>query len=130
MIPAPAETWRQSRLSGQTGERTKMMAADNTDVRARMRPFREPIILAMVALVTLSNILPRNPVWGVRTRETMASQAAWEHGNRLGGLATLAASSIWILAAVYLPRRYVKPVGIVAVLLAFAILFISQGWSI
>jgi hypothetical protein len=60
----------------------------------------------------------------------MASQAAWEHGNRLGGLAILAASSIWILAAVYLPRQYVKPVGIGAVLLAMALLFISQGWSI
>ena len=106
------------------------MATHDTDVRARMRPFREPVILVLVALITLSNILPRNSIWGVRTRETMASQAAWEHGNRLGGLATLAASGIWILAAVYLPRPYVKPVGIGAVLLAFAILFISQGWSI
>ncbi len=104
------------------------MASDETDFIGRVRLFREPIIIAMVSLVTLSNILPRNGVWGWRTKETMASQAAWEHGNRIGSLAMLAACGVWILAAIYLPRRYVKPVGILAVLAAVAGVFISQGW--
>jgi len=68
-------------------------------------------------------------MFGVRTRETLASEAAWAAGNRVGGLVLLAASVLWVLAAIYLPRRYVKPVGLVAILVSVAALFISQGWS-
>jgi len=101
----------------------------DAEARARIRLFREPVTLILVALVMIANIVPRNWMVGVRTRETLASEAAWAAGNRVGGLVLLAASVLWVLAAIYLPRRYVKPVGLVAILVSVAALFISQGWS-
>ncbi len=106
-----------------------MATAPPDDVRARMRPFREPVLLMLVALVTMSNIFPRNALFGVRVKETLSSDAAWHEGNRLGGMALLAAAAVWFLAAVYLPRRWVTPVGVAAVLLSFAVLFAVQGWT-
>ena len=101
----------------------------DAEARARIRLFREPVTLILVALVMIANVVPRNWMFGVRTRETMASEAAWAAGNRVGGLVLLATSVLWILAAIYLPRRYVRPVGVAAMLVSVAILFISQGWS-
>lgn len=105
------------------------MAMTDAEARARIRLFREPVTLILVALVMIANIVPRNWMFGVRTRETLASEAAWAAGNRVGGLVLLAASVLWVLAAIYLPRRYVKPVGLAAILVSVAALFISQGWS-
>jgi uncharacterized membrane protein len=105
------------------------MSANDAEARARIRLFREPVTLILVAFVMIANVLPRNWMFGVRTRETMASEEAWVAGNRAGGLVLLAACAVWVLAAVYLPRPYVRPVGIAAVLVSVAILFVSQGWS-
>jgi uncharacterized membrane protein len=102
------------------------MAMTDAEARARIRLFREPVTLILVALVMIANIVPRNWMFGVRTRETLASEAAWVAGNRVGGLVS---SVLWVLAAIYLPRRYVKPVGLAALLFSVVILFISQGWS-
>jgi cadmium resistance protein CadD (predicted permease) len=106
------------------------MTTDDAEARARIRSFLAPITLIVVSIPMLLNLVPRNWMYGVRTRETMASDAAWEAGNRLGALAIIRASVVWLLAATYLPRPYVKPVGIAALLLAVALLFMTQGWSI
>jgi len=105
------------------------MAMTDAEARARIRLFREPVTLILVALVMIANIVPRNWMFGVRTRETLASEAAWVAGNRVGGFVLLAASVLWVLAAIYLPRRYVKPVGLATLLFSVIILFLSQGWS-
>ena len=105
------------------------MMTDDAEARARIRSFFPPITMILVSIPMLFDLLPRNWMYGVRTRETLASDAAWVAGNRLGGIALMAASAIWIVAAVYLPPAYVKPVGIAAVVIAFAVLFITQGWS-
>jgi uncharacterized membrane protein len=106
------------------------MMTDDSEARARIRSFFPPITMILLSIPMLFDLLPRNWIYGVRTRETMASDVAWVAGNRLGGIALIVASMIWILAAIYLPRAYVKPVGIAAVVIAFAVLFITQGWSI
>jgi uncharacterized membrane protein len=105
------------------------MTTSDAEARARIRMFLEPLTLMFVALVMIANVLPRNWAFGVRTPETMASEAAWVAGNRAGGLVLLAACGVWVLAAIYLPRRFVKPVGVAAVLVSVAFLFFSQGWS-
>jgi hypothetical protein len=102
----------------------------DAEARARIRSFLPPITLIVVAIPLLLNLIPRNALYGVRTRETMVSDAAWAAGNRLGAIALIGASVVWILAAAYLPPRYVKPVGFAAILLAAALLFLTQGWSI
>src|SRR5688500_8164687 len=99
------------------------MTTEDAEARARIRSFLPPITMILLSIPMLFNLLPRNWMYGVRTRETMASDAAWVAGNRLGAIALIGASVIWILAAAYLPRPYVKPVGLAAVLLAFALLF-------
>jgi uncharacterized membrane protein len=103
--------------------------SDDAEARARVRMFLEPATLMFFALIMIANVVPRNWMFGVRTRETMASNAAWVAGNRAGGLVLLAACSVWILAGIYLPRRYVRPVGVGVLLIAVAILFVSQGGS-
>lgn len=85
-----------------------------------------PITLNVVAILMISNVFPRN--WR-GTRETMSSDAAWVAGNRIGGLALIGASVFGLLAAAYLPPRYVKPVGVAAVVVVTAILFVTQGWT-
>jgi uncharacterized membrane protein len=105
------------------------VTADDAEARARIRVFLEPATLMLIALVMIANVLPRNVVFGVRTRETMASDAAWAAGNRAGGLVLLAACSVWIVAGIYLPRRYVRLVGVAVMLLAVAFLFVIEGWS-
>ena len=105
------------------------MTSDDAEARARIRSFMPPITLILVAILMISNVFPRNWMFGVRVRETMASDAAWAAGNRIGGLALIGASVVWLVAAVYLPRPYVKPVGLAAVLAATALLFITQGWT-
>src|SRR5215204_2682513 len=102
---------------------------DDVEARARIRMFLEPATLMFFAVIMIANVVPRNWMFGVRTRETMASNAAWAAGNRAGGVVLLAACSVWILAGIYLPRRYVRPVGVGVLLIAVAILFVSQGWS-
>ena len=106
------------------------MTTDDREARARIRSFLPPATMILLSIPLLFDMVPRNWMYGVRTRETMASDAAWAAGNRLGAIALIGASVVWLLAATYLPRRYVKPVGIAAVLLAFALLFFTQGWSI
>jgi uncharacterized membrane protein len=101
----------------------------DSEGRQRIRVFREPVMLIVIALVMLTNVFPRNSMFGVRTRETLASDAAWVEGNRIGAIALLLACAVWIVAAIYLPRRYVKPVGVAAVLLSVFAMFASQGWT-
>ena len=118
------------RMKASENTREEAMMTEDAEARARIRSFLPPITMMVLSIPLLLNVLPRNWMYGVRTRETMASDAAWVAGNRLGAITLIAASAIWILAAIYLPRPYVKPVGIAAVLLAFAVLFVTQGWSI
>ena len=103
--------------------------AADAEARARIRMFFEPATLMFIGLIMIANVVPRNWLFGVRTRETMASNAAWAAGNRAGGLLLLSACSVWILAAIYLPRKYVRPVGMAILLVAVACLFVLEGWS-
>lgn len=106
------------------------MATGDAEARTRIRSFFPPATIILLSIPLLLNIVPRNWMYGVRTRETMASDAAWEAGNRLGAIALIGAAVVWILAATYLPRAYVKPVGLATLLIAVVLLFITQGWSI
>ena len=105
------------------------MIADDAEARARIRSFMPPITLIVVAILMISNVFPRNWLLGVRTRETMSSDAAWVAGNRIGGLALIGASVLWLVAAAYLPPRLAKPVGVAAVVVVTVLLFVTQGWS-
>jgi uncharacterized membrane protein len=100
------------------------------EARARIRGFFAPITIILICIPLVLNLIPRNGLYGVRTRETMASDAAWYAGNRIGGIALIAASAIWLVAARYAPRRYVAAIGVATVLVAVALLFVVQRWSL
>ena len=102
----------------------------DADARARIRLFLPPITIILVCIPLILKMIPRNGLWGVRTHETMVSDAAWYPANQIGGIALVGACLIWIASAIYAPRRYVTPIGVGTVLLVIALLFISQGWSL
>ena len=106
------------------------MTPDEAAARARIRSFLAPITIIVLSIPMVLNLLPRNWLYGIRTRETMASDAAWEAANRLGGLVIIGACVIWLVAAAWLPVRFARAVGIAAILGAVALLFMTQGWSI
>lgn len=106
------------------------MTADNAEARARLRLFFPPITIILVSIPLILNMIPRNNIYGFRTHEAMASDAAWYPANRIGGVALVGASLIWLVAATYAPRRYVTAIGVAAVLLIIALLVVSQGWSV
>ena len=68
-------------------------------------------------------------LYGVRVREAMGSEVGWYAVNRIGGLALIAASVIWLVAAVYAPPRYVRAIGVASLLLTVVLLFVVMGGS-
>jgi uncharacterized membrane protein len=51
----------------------------------------------------LLGLVPRNRVYGVRTRKTMAADGIWYAANRLGGWLLLASSVVYLLTAAVIP---------------------------
>ncbi|MGE4056276.1 MAG: SdpI family protein, partial [Vicinamibacterales bacterium] len=76
----------------------------------------------------LFNLVPRNGFYGIRTREAMASDADWYAMNRFGGVVLIVASLVWIVAVVYARSRFVKPIGVAAVLISVGIILLAQAW--
>ena len=60
------------------------MPADNAAARARLRLFFPPITMILVSIPLILNLIPRNSIYGFRTHEAMASDAAWYPANRIG----------------------------------------------
>jgi hypothetical protein len=106
------------------------MTISETEARARIRTFFPPITIILVCIPLLFDLIPRNRWYGVRVREAMASDAAWYPANRLGGIALIGASLIWLVAAAYAPPRYVKAIGVIAILLTLAMLIVTEGWTL
>jgi hypothetical protein len=98
------------------------MTTSDAEAKARIRLFLPPITIILVCLPLLFDLIPRNRWYGVRLREAMGSDAAWYAANRLGGMTLIGACLIWLAAATYAPRQYVKPIGIAAMLLTLVFL--------
>ena len=98
--------------------------------RARIRQFMPPLVIMLVCLPLVLGLIPRNAPYGIRVREAFASDESWYEINRLGGVALVGACLVWIAAAAYAPRSFVKPIGITTMLLALAALFLTQGWTL
>ena len=76
------------------------------------------IVIALVALPLALRKVPRNRVYGVRTRQTLASDRVWYEANAYGGRCLIAASGVTIVlvALLYglvdLPRDLMVPAGL------------------
>jgi hypothetical protein len=106
------------------------MNTADAEARAQIRQFMPPLMIMFVSIPLMLGWIPRNGFYGIRVREAFASDASWYAINRLGSIALVGASLVWLAAAAYAPRPFVKPIGITAMLLAFAALVLSQGWTL
>ena len=55
------------------------------------------LVMASFSLPLIAGAVPPNPVYGVRTHETLADQNVWYSANRIGGWALLVAEMVTIL---------------------------------
>jgi hypothetical protein len=63
-------------------------------------PFAIPSALFLVlGLPLVLGLVPPNPVYGLRTRRTLADPASWYRANRRGGLAMIAAGGLYLAVA-------------------------------
>jgi uncharacterized membrane protein len=118
-------TW----ADGSEKEGEEAMTTD-AEARARIRQFLPPIGIILICIPLVLNLIPRNGMYGIRVREAFASDASWYTINQLGGIALIGACAVWIAAAAYAPRRFVKLIGITAIVLTLAVLVVTQGWTL
>jgi hypothetical protein len=111
-------------------EKDGAMTTADEEARERIRLFFPPITIMLVCLPLLFGLIPRNRWYGVRVREAMTSDAAWYAVNRTGALALIGACLVWVAAATYAPRKYVKAIGVAAVLLTLLMLAATQRWTL
>ena len=106
------------------------MNTADVDARARIRHFMPPLTIILVCVPLVLRLIPRNGMYGIRVREAFASDASWYTINQLGSIALIGACLVWMAAAAYAPRRFVKLIGIAAIVLTLAVLVVTQGWTL
>jgi uncharacterized membrane protein len=96
------------------------------------QPFAIPaLILLIVAVPLVLGVIPRNRLYGFRTRRTLADDALWYRVNRFAGIGIMIASAIY--GAVAMARPYDRDFSVWLLhLAAFAIplllAIIVSGW--
>jgi uncharacterized membrane protein len=96
------------------------------------QPFAIPALILFIVAVPLAlGIIPRNRLYGFRTRRTLADDAVWYPVNRFAGFGIMIASAIY--GAVAVARPYDRDFSVwllhlstFAIPLALAI--IVSGW--
>jgi uncharacterized membrane protein len=68
------------------------------------QPFAIPaLLLLIVALPLVVGAIPRNRVYGFRTRKTLSDDAIWYPVNRAAGMAIVIASAVYFAATMIWP---------------------------
>jgi uncharacterized membrane protein len=68
------------------------------------QPFAIPaILLFLVAVPLVIGVIPRNRLYGFRTKKTLSDDEIWYRVNRLAGIAIMIASSVYVTVAVTWP---------------------------
>jgi uncharacterized membrane protein len=68
------------------------------------QPFAVPaLLLFIVALPLVIGAIPRNRVYGFRTRRTLSDDAVWYPVNRAAGIAIIIASALYFAATMIWP---------------------------
>jgi hypothetical protein len=74
------------------------------------QPFAIPALLLLIVAVPLVlGVIPRNRLYGFRTKKTLSDDGVWYPVNRFAGVAILIASSVYALAAVTWPYDRATP---------------------
>jgi uncharacterized membrane protein len=77
------------------------------------------VVTALIALPLALRKIPRNRLYGVRTRRTLADDRVWYETNACGGRGLIVASGVTIMAVLVLgltplPRDLLVPAGLAA----------------
>jgi len=68
------------------------------------QPFFVPaVIIFVVSLPLILGLVPRNRIYGIRTRKTLSDDRTWSSVNRFGGGMILAASVFYLIVAMIFP---------------------------
>jgi uncharacterized membrane protein len=68
------------------------------------QPFAVPaLLLFIVALPLIFGVIPRNRLYGFRTRKTLSDDVIWYSVNRFTGIAIVIASAIYLAATMIWP---------------------------
>ncbi len=76
----------------------------------RSQPFFIPsVIFIVISVPIVLGMVPRNRIYGVRTRRTISSDEIWYPANRHGGIAIALASAVYLLVARIVPYHEGAP---------------------
>ena len=68
------------------------------------QPFFVPaVVIAVVSLPLIFALIPKNRIYGIRTRKTMSDDRVWYAVNRLGGGLMLVSSVVYLVFAGLFP---------------------------
>ena len=68
------------------------------------QPFTIPAVLILILSIPLAlGIVPKNRLYGFRTRKTLSDDRIWYAANRFGGRALIAASLLYLVFSALLP---------------------------
>jgi uncharacterized membrane protein len=63
-----------------------------------------PLTVIVLAVPMILEKIPRNPIYGFRTKYTMSSDEVWYRANRIAGVAMLVAGTVWLILGAVLPN--------------------------
>ncbi len=78
----------------------------------RSQPFFIPsVIFVLISVPVVLGLVPRNRLYGVRTRSTLSSDEIWYPANRHGGIVIMLASATYLVVARLDPYHLGAPDG-------------------
>ncbi|SVD96785.1 uncharacterized protein METZ01_LOCUS449639 [marine metagenome] len=63
-----------------------------------------PALIIIVSVPLVLKLVPRNGVYGFRTRHTVESDEVWYPANRAAGIAMIVAAVVWLAAIMLVPE--------------------------
>src|SRR5688572_12619231 len=81
-----------------------------------------PLIMIGLAIPMILEKVPRNYLYGFRTRYTLSSDEVWYRANKISGIALAAAGLAWLITGMVIPNvRIVIWIGSAFIIIAVAV---------
>jgi len=70
-----------------------------------------PVVVILLSIPLYLKKIPRNYFYGLRTKDTMASDDNWYQANKVAGAGGIIGGSVWLLENLLLPMFLSRPYG-------------------
>lgn len=92
-------------------------------MRAYVISFGVPLFIIALSVPLIRGAVSRNRLFGIRPRRTLAPDEAWYPANRIGGIALVVSSLVWLAAGTLLVgepdgEQSVMAIGLIATAVA------------